>query len=87
VPQRDRDGTARACHGSLRRLGTDRLDLYLVHWRGPVPLAETLEAFLSLQAAGLIRNRGVSNFDVGDLEELTSLPGGQDLATDQVLYN
>jgi diketogulonate reductase-like aldo/keto reductase len=82
-----REGTVRACHGSLRRLNTDRLELYLLHWRGPVPLAETLEAFLDLQAAGLIRNWGVSNFDVGDMQELMSLPGGQDVATDQVLYN
>jgi diketogulonate reductase-like aldo/keto reductase len=82
-----REGMVRACHGSLRRLNTDRLDLYLLHWRGPVPLAETLEAFLSLQAAGLIRNWGVGNFDVADLEELTSLRGGQDIHTDQVLYN
>jgi diketogulonate reductase-like aldo/keto reductase len=82
-----RDGTVRACQGSLRRLGTDRLDLYLLHWRGPVPLAETVEAFLRLQDAGLIRNWGVSNFDVPDLAGLTSLPGGGGVATDQVLYN
>ena len=72
-----RQGTAQACQASLRRLGTDRLDLYLLHWRGPVPLAETVEAFMALQAGGLIRNWGVSNFDVGDMEELLSLPGGR----------
>lgn len=81
------EGTVRACHGSLRRLNTDRLDLYLLHWRGPTPLAETIDAFLGLQAAGQIRNWGVSNFDAGDMEELMSLSGGQDVQTDQVLYN
>jgi diketogulonate reductase-like aldo/keto reductase len=80
-------GTVRACEASLRRLNTDRLDLYLLHWRGPVPLSETLEAFTGLRNAGLIRNWGVSNFDVSDLAELTALPGGADVATDQVLYN
>lgn len=64
---RDPPGHGRACQASLRRLGTDRLDLCLLHWRGPVPLAETVEAFMALQAGGLIRNWGVSNFDVGDM--------------------
>ena len=82
-----REGTVRACHGSLRRLNTDRLDLYLLHWHGPIPLAETIDAFLGLQAAGHIRSWGVSNFDVGDMEQLMSLSGGQDVQTDQVLYN
>jgi diketogulonate reductase-like aldo/keto reductase len=82
-----RQGTATACHGSLRRLGTDRLDLYLLHWPGPVPLAETVEAFIGLQAEGLIRNWGVSNFDVTDLEDALSAAGGGDVAIDQVLYN
>jgi diketogulonate reductase-like aldo/keto reductase len=82
-----REGTARACRDSLRRLNTGHLDLYLLHWRGSVPLAETVEAFLGLQAGGLIRNWGVSNFDVADMQELMSLPGGPDVATDQVLYN
>ena len=82
-----RDGTARACQASLRRLNTDRLDLYLLHWAGPIPLAETIEAFLALQGAGLIRNWGVSNFDVPDMQELLSTPGGPDLAANQVLYN
>ena len=82
-----RQGTPRACEASLRRLGTDQLDLYLLHWRGPVPLAETAEAFMALQARGLIRNWGVSNFDVGDMAELLSLPGGNEVQTDQVLYS
>jgi diketogulonate reductase-like aldo/keto reductase len=82
-----REGTVQACQGSLRRLNTDWIDLYLLHWRGPVPLAETLEAFRDLQQAGLIRNWGVSNFDVSDLEDLMSQPGSLHVATDQVLYN
>jgi len=80
-------GTIAACEASLRRLGTDSIDLYLLHWRGVAPLAETLEAFENLQRAGKIRHWGVSNVDVADLEELTSLPGGEKVATDQVLYN
>jgi diketogulonate reductase-like aldo/keto reductase len=75
-------GTIAACHASLRRLRTDHLDLYLLHWRGNVPLAETLEAFQQLKRAGKIRHWGVSNFDVDDMEEL---PSGA--ATNQVLYN
>src|SRR5579875_2940241 len=82
-----RHGTVAACERSLRRLGTDRLDLYLLHWRGSHPLAETLEGFQSLLQAGKIRNWGVSNFDVSDMEELVSLAGGSATATDQVLYN
>jgi diketogulonate reductase-like aldo/keto reductase len=80
-------GTVAACEASLRRLGTDRIDLYLLHWRGRVPLADTIEAFGGLQQAGLIRYWGVSNFDGPDMKELTALPGGQEVATDQVLYN
>ena len=80
-------GTVAACEGSLRRLGTDRIDLYLLHWRGRVPLADTIEAFGGLQQAGLIRYWGVSNFDMPDMKELTALPGGPEVATDQVLYN
>jgi diketogulonate reductase-like aldo/keto reductase len=82
-----RRGTIAACERSLRRLQTDRLDLYLLHWRGPTPLAETLEAFEELERAGKIRYWGVSNFDVPDMEELYGLPGGVACATDQVLYN
>ena len=80
-------GTVAACEDSLRRLGTDRIDLYLLHWRGRVPLADTIEAFGGLQRAGLIRYWGVSNFDTPDMKELTALPGGAEVATDQVLYN
>jgi diketogulonate reductase-like aldo/keto reductase len=80
-------GTVAACEGSLRRLRTESIDLYLLHWRGVVPLAETLEGFELLLAAGKIRSWGVSNFDVRDMEELMRLPGGQHVATDQVLYN
>ncbi|HEX8866639.1 MAG TPA: aldo/keto reductase [Lentzea sp.] len=78
-------GTVRACEASLRRLGTDRLDLYLLHWRGGVPLSQTVEAFESLVSAGKIRHWGVSNFDLADMRELVSLPGT--CATNQILYN
>jgi diketogulonate reductase-like aldo/keto reductase len=82
-----RHGTIAACEASLRRLGTDRLDLYLLHWRGHPPLAGTLEAFAKLVDAGKIRYWGVSNFDCSDMEELARLPGGGAVATNQVLYN
>ena len=82
-----RHGTIAACERSLRRLGTDRLDLYLLHWRGSHSLAETLEGFQSLLQAGKVRHWGVSNFDVSDMDELVGLPGGASVATDQVLYN
>jgi len=82
-----RKGTVAACERSLRRLGTDRLDLYLLHWRGEVPLAETLEGFASLQRSGKIRHYGVSNFDLADMQELWQLAGGDATRTDQVLYN
>ena len=80
-------GTVAACEHSLQRLGTDRLDLYLLHWRGNVPLEETLDAFAALIDAGKIRYWGVSNFDVVDMIELWKLDGGANVATDQVLYN
>jgi diketogulonate reductase-like aldo/keto reductase len=82
-----RRGTAQACERSLKRLQTDRIDLYLLHWRGSVPLAETLEAFETLMKAGKIRRWGVSNFDVDDIKELRDLAGGKAVATNQVLYN
>src|SRR5437868_5367045 len=82
-----RKGVIDACERSLKRLGTDRIDLYLLHWRGSVPLAETMDAFLALQAAGKIRHFGVSNLDLADMEELWSVPGGDRVQTDQVLYN
>jgi diketogulonate reductase-like aldo/keto reductase len=69
-------GTIRACERSLRRLSTDRLDLYLLHWRGNVPVADTLLGFRSLQESGKIRHWGISNFDVADMEELWSLEMG-----------
>ena len=80
-------GTVAACEASLRRLRTDRIDLYLLHWRGAIPLEHTLKGFESLIAAGKVRYWGVSNFDVDDLEELASLPDGNACATNQVLYN
>ena len=80
-------GAVRACERSLARLGTDRIDLYLLHWRGAHPLAETVAAFERLRAAGKIRHWGVSNFDAGDLDELFQVPDGACCATDQVLYN
>ena len=71
-----RRGTIAACEASLRRLKTDQLDLYLLHWRGSVPLDETLEAFDTLVRDGKIRRWGVSNFDVDDMEELQALDHG-----------
>jgi diketogulonate reductase-like aldo/keto reductase len=82
-----RRGTVTACERSLKRLGTDRLDLYLLHWRGDVPLAETLDAFAALRQAGKIRRWGVSNFGMTDMAELWSLSGGTECAANQVLYN
>ncbi len=79
--------TLKACEASLKRLKTDRIDLYLLHWRGRPPLAETLDSFLTLQEAGAIRYWGVSNFDVDDMEELFALSGGTGCASNQVLYN
>jgi diketogulonate reductase-like aldo/keto reductase len=81
-----RDRLARSCEASLRRLGTDRLDLYLLHWRGGVPLAETVEAMEALLAADKILRWGVSNLDADDMEELVGA-GGSACATDQILYN
>jgi aldehyde reductase len=80
-------GAPAACERSLRRLKTDRIDLYLLHWRGNVPLAETLQAFERLQQAGKIRHYGVSNLDLADMRELWQLHGGDGVATNQLLYN
>jgi diketogulonate reductase-like aldo/keto reductase len=82
-----RDGVIAACERSLARLRTDCLDLYLLHWRGRVPLADTLEGFERLRAQGKIRDYGVSNIDTDDMVEWAALPGGVACATDQVLYN
>lgn len=76
-----------ACERSLKRLNTDRIDLYLLHWRGDVPLAETMAAFEALQDDGKIRHYGVANFDRGDMQDLWSVAGGKGVAADQVLYN
>jgi diketogulonate reductase-like aldo/keto reductase len=81
-----RKGMVAACAASLRRLGTDRLDLYLLHWRGRVPLEETIEAFTALVEAGMISSWGVANFRVADLAEL-HVAGGSTEACNQVLYN
>jgi len=82
-----RRGVAEACARSLKRLGTDRIDLYLLHWRGGTPLAETVAGFEDLRRSGAIRHWGVSNFDAGDLDELIRVPGGEQCASNQVLYN
>jgi diketogulonate reductase-like aldo/keto reductase len=82
-----RRGVQAACEKSLKRLKTDHLDLYLLHWRGSVPLEETVEGFEALRQAGKIRHWGVSNFDTDDMEELMTVPGGDACATNQILYN
>jgi diketogulonate reductase-like aldo/keto reductase len=76
-----------ACEASLRRLRTDRIDLYLLHWAGSVPIAETLEAFDALRGAGLIRHWGVSNLDLEAMDQLSAAPGGHDVQVNQLLYN
>jgi diketogulonate reductase-like aldo/keto reductase len=82
-----RAGVPAACDKSLRRMRTDRIDLYLLHWPGGVPLAETVEAFETLRKAGKIRHWGVSNFDTDEMQELIQLSGGGNVQTNQVLYN
>ena len=82
-----REGTIAACERSLKRLRTDRMDLYLLHWPGSVPLQETVEGFDALVHAGKIRYWGVSNFDIRDMAELDEVAGAGNVATDQVLYN
>jgi diketogulonate reductase-like aldo/keto reductase len=82
-----RRGTIAACERSLKRLKTDRIDLYLLHWRGSVPLQDTLAGFAALAQTGKIFDWGVSNFDRADMAELAETPGGQACATNQVLYN
>jgi diketogulonate reductase-like aldo/keto reductase len=82
-----RKGAIAACERSLKRLATDRLDLYLLHWRGSHPLAETVKAFEALKRDGKIRNWGVSNLDAGDMDELAGVPNGKNCASNQVLYH
>lgn len=83
----DRHSIFLSCENSLRRLGTDYLDLYLLHWRGSVPLAETVECMEQLKAKGRIRAWGVSNFDALDMDELMDVDGGSQCASNQVLYH
>ncbi|MQB21800.1 aldo/keto reductase [Agrobacterium tumefaciens] len=80
-------GTIEACERSLKRLGVDHLDLYLLHWRGSHPLEETVAAFEKLKQSGKIRDWGVSNFDTDDMEELFEVENGRNCAVNQVLYN
>ena len=82
-----RAGTIRACEASLGRLGVDNVDLYLLHWRGRIPLVETIEGFAELQRYGMIRYWGVSNLDIDDMIELSGVPGGDEVQTNQILYN
>jgi diketogulonate reductase-like aldo/keto reductase len=82
-----RRGTIEACERSLKRLKTDRIDLYLLHWRGSHPFAETLAGFERLQRDGKIRHHGVSNFDADDMKEWVALSGGAAVASNQILYN
>ncbi len=82
-----RDGIRRACEASLKRLRTDHLDLYLLHWRGSVPLAETIDGFEALRRDGLIGDWGVSNFNVDDMQSMTGLARPRGCLVNQVLYN
>lgn len=82
-----KDGVRRSCQASLKRLGTDRIDLYLLHWRGGVALAETIDGFEALRRDGLIGDWGVSNFDVDDMLALVGLARPRGCLANQVLYN
>ncbi|HEX2150816.1 MAG TPA: aldo/keto reductase [Stellaceae bacterium] len=82
-----RNGVVEACERSLKRLKTDRIDLYLLHWRGSIPLADTLAGFEKLQREGKIRHHGVSNFNTEDMREWIGLAGGETVAANQILYN
>jgi diketogulonate reductase-like aldo/keto reductase len=88
LPQNaSRRGTIAACEKSLKRLKIERIDLYLLHWPGSIPVAETVDGFSALKRAGKIRHWGVSNFDVEEMEELVAIPEGKDAASNQVMYN
>ncbi|AQA06360.1 oxidoreductase [Mycobacterium sp. MS1601] len=82
-----REGTFRACEASLRRLGVDHIDLYVLHWRGAIPLSDTIEGFTDLKRRGMIRHWGVSNFDIDDVVELLAVTGGVGVQANQILYN
>ncbi len=82
-----RRGTAAACERSLKRLKTDRIDLYLLHWRGGIPLAESIAALAELQRQGKVRHYGVSNLGLAGMQELWPLEGGGKVAANQLLYN
>jgi len=82
-----RKGAIAACERSLKRLATDRIDLYLLHWRGEVALEDTIEAFTTLKRAGKIRHFGVSNFDSADMQDWWAIEAGRAAVTNQVLYN
>jgi aldehyde reductase len=82
-----RAGVLAACERSLKHLATDRIDLYLLHWRGNTPLSETVDAFETLKRDGKIRHWGVSNFDASDMAELVGVPHGGNCVANQVLYN
>jgi diketogulonate reductase-like aldo/keto reductase len=82
-----REDCIAACERSLKRLNTDRIDLYLLHWRGQVPLQDTIAAFLALQRAGKIRHFGISNFDLSAMQELWSVAGAGEVSSNQLLYN
>src|ERR1700749_1559041 len=82
-----RVGTVRACKASLDRLGVEYIDLYILHWRGPDQLVETIEGFAELKLDGVIRHWGVSNFDLDDMVELSSDSDGDEVQTNQILYN
>jgi diketogulonate reductase-like aldo/keto reductase len=82
-----RKGTVRACEASLKRLKTDRLELYLLHWSGSYPLEETVRGFEDLLASGKISSRGVSNLDLTEMNQIAGIKGGQACAANQVLYN
>ncbi|MDY8045861.1 aldo/keto reductase [Paenibacillus polymyxa] len=83
----DRQGLAQACEASLTRMGTEYVDMYLLHWRGNIPLEETIQGMEKLREQGKIRSWGVSNLDKSDMEELWSLSGGEACAVNQVLYH